>query len=162
MSLQQTHSCVYTYFDFSFLLSFWLKLSGIVFTLMYMSDKFLGTLRYLRQNRNVISSFTSIHTFNGAKMEKTSITFQQLKITWLKSGVVKVKKKKDFKKVQIFAEREQVVYTAGRVQSTVSVCVLLHKVILLNSAFTATFKKLFQQLYALIMARGCPLPFTLF
>lgn len=93
MSSQKVHSCVYTYFDFSFLHLFWLKLSGIIFTLMYMSDKFLGTLVYLRQNRNVISSFSSIHTLNGEKMEKTSINFQQLKMTWLKSGVVKKKKK---------------------------------------------------------------------
>lgn len=85
MSPQQT-PCVYTYFDNSFLLLFWLKLSGIIFALIYMSDKFLGTLRYLRQNR---SSFSSIHTFNGAKMEKTSISFQQLKMTQLKSGALK-------------------------------------------------------------------------
>lgn len=88
-----------------------------------MSDKFLGTLVYLRQNRNVISSFSSIHTLNGEKMEKTSINFQQLKMTWLKSGVVK-KKKSIFNIGQIFAQTKQVVYTTGRqfrVQSTVSV-----------------------------------------
>lgn len=37
----------------------------------------------------MISSFSSIRIFSGAKMEKKSVTFQQLKITLLKSGVVK-------------------------------------------------------------------------
>jgi len=51
-----------------------------------MSDQFLRILRCLRQNRNVTSSFSSVHIFDVAKLKKMSITFQHLKMTEIQCG----------------------------------------------------------------------------
>lgn len=161
--LEQTCSCIYIYFDFSlFLTPFLIKTLWYCFHFDIYVRSVPRHIEIPKAKQKCDQFILFYPHFQRCQNEENvyylSTTTDDLTEIWWG-------KKMDLLKSANFHWRKTGCFQSWKtVQSyhlSLLCCVLFHKVILLKSGFTTTFKR-FSQHLDVLMAEGCPLPLTPF